>query len=73
MLTAQERRNLEDLAQRKDTAVELANDRQVAYWRKLEQRGYASLADSAICGFERVRGNYVGITEAGRLAIASST
>lgn len=73
MLTDGQRRNLEDLAGRKDSAVELANDQQVAYWRKLEAGGYVHLADSAICGIERVRGNFVSITEAGRLAIAPSS
>lgn len=34
-------------------------------WGNLEKRGYVTISDHAVCGFERVRGEYVLITEAG--------
>lgn len=38
-------------------------------WSDLERRGYAKISDHAICGFERVRGEFVSITEAGVEAV----
>lgn len=70
MLTAFDRANLIELANRKDSAVELANSQQIKYWSGMEQRGYARIAKTARSGFEIVQGNFVSITEAGRLAIS---
>lgn len=68
-LTDSERRILKNLADRKDAAVELETARQIAYWREMEARGYATLADRARCGLEVIRGTFVSITEAGRAAL----
>lgn len=68
-LTDKDRRNLNELTRRRDTAVELESDRQIAYWRDMEKRGYACISDTARCGFERIRGTFVSITEAGRKAL----
>lgn len=68
-LTERDRRNLKELTRRIDTAVELENDRQIEYWRGMEKRGYARISDTARCGFEKLRGTFVSITEAGREAV----
>ena len=70
MLTALDHSNLLSLANRKDTAVELANKQQIDYWSGMEQRGYARISKTARSGFEIVQGNFVSITEAGRLALS---
>ena len=72
-LTDQEYRNLQELERRTrgGQVVELENARQVAYWKALADRGYASLSDSAVCMVERVKGDFVRLTEAGREAVSS--
>lgn len=62
-------RNLKELARRSDTAVELQSHSQIEYWRGMEARGYARISDTARCGFEKLRGTFVSITEAGRAVV----
>lgn len=64
-----ERRVLVKLASRRDLPVQLETDKQVEFWRGMEQRGYVRILPVARFGFEMVPGDYLTITEAGRAAI----
>jgi len=35
-------------------------------WERLERLGYVTISDTARCGFERIPGRFVGLTQAGR-------
>lgn len=65
-----EKRSLARLATRKDLPVALENDMQVDFWRRLESRGYVKILPRVRIMFDLVYGDYLDITEAGRLAIA---
>ena len=43
-----------------------------AFVRSLGDRGYVKIMSIARCGFEKVRGPYIGMTEAGRAALAAT-
>lgn len=54
-------------------AVELVDDKQVAFWRSMALRGFARLSSHARCGFDMVPGDYVSITAAGQAVLNCST
>ncbi len=41
------------------------------FWSDLEKRGYVTISNFARCGFEKVAGRFVALTEAGTSLIES--
>ncbi|MEM7303488.1 MAG: hypothetical protein AAF468_20610 [Pseudomonadota bacterium] len=53
--------------------VELETEFQKEFWGNLEVRGYVEIAPFARCGFERIPGHFLSISEAGLLALENSS
>jgi hypothetical protein len=45
--------------------VELEDETQIKFWERMHDMGFARITDSAVVSFEKVRGKFVQISDAG--------